>query len=473
MIHQKTLQASKVPAVELAAAGYTLSPIPNTYLSDLYGYTVPPLGNLPIGQSDLDAFYDACVAGTVGVHDYSFHDKALEAATNELSKMVTVHIQHLKDKVVPKVDEFKNEYVQHLLQSSVKNPSEDFDIVQYSSPEIIKNDRFLSRILHRENADPISFKDRFSFEPVKSVDELKHIFSLGNPKLDDDISQWISLVGHEWIVKTYNGFLSKSATCYYERISAFNDYEVINHAMLFILVGNATLHMGDSHKWLREYGYDLMFRAVRRLERAQKSGRLVVDIMAVNKTICVDKHVYDTWLASGGSPEVVLGILVSPSNERSYVVTSIDPKVKHYIDAWYQYCAYTKGSENLSRDKNIRSYLKLRIAELIDIVTRNEQSEDYRSEAYKKIAFTLCEREIDSFKEKQLNNPFEVAVTLVAKCIYHKTCAYEFILDMEKASEENKEIRERQDSRAAATVAAIRYLSDYMVSQMGITKVPV
>lgn len=473
MIHPDTISSTQVFAVDLASRGCCVNPIPNTILSDLYGYTIPPLSALPNSQTDLDAFYDMCSAATQGNHDYSFHDKAMDTAVSELSRLVTTHISHIKGKIVPKVEAFKSLYNDYLLKNSVKNPSEDFEVRAYETPEILTNERFLALVSSRDGKDPINFKYRLGFEKANSVEDIKHIFTLNNPKIDQDISKWVSSVGHEWIVSTYNDYLSNVADGYFDAISRMNYYDAVNHGILFILVGNASKELGDKYTWFREYGYDLVFKMLKKIELFQKSKKLIVDVIPSKKTICVDKKVYDDWLNEGGDPEVILGILVSPSEDRSYILDTIVPKSKKYKDAWYQFCAYNRSAESVSRDRNLREFLKLRSYELIDEIANDESGTEYKSEIYRKMALSLCDAEIFGFKDKQLNSPFEIAVTLVAKCGYYKTCGYEFICDMEKAAEENKEISEKQDSRAAATIAAVRYLAEYMVSQMSITRVPV
>lgn len=471
MIHQNTVKSTQVFGVDLAGKGCLLTPVPNTTLADLYSYSIPPLASLPSSDNDLSSFYDLLSSATKGNFNDSFHDKALSQAASELGKLVTAHISHIKGKVVPLVESFKAQYIDYLSKNSVKNPAEDFEVRMYETPNLLTNEFFLRNITDRNGKDPITkTSDRYNLPTASTVEDIKCILNLGSPKLDNDIAQWMSLVGAEWIVSTYNEFLGQNATGYIESVVTYNDYQIVNHGLLFMMVGLCHKEKGEKFTWLIEFGKDLIFRALRRIESSRKSKRMIVGMDSLKKQISVDKNVYEEWISSGGSPEVVLGILVSPSSDRAFLVSSISEKSKFFLEAWYNYCSYTRSSENIARDRNIREYLKLKSYEMVEEIVSTESHSDYKSSVYKNFSYRLCLDEINAFKFKDLNSAFEVACTLVAKCGYHKTCAYEFISDMETAALENTEIGKNNDSRQAATVAAVKYLCDYMVSQMNIVK---
>jgi len=159
-----------------------------------------------------------------------------------------------------------------------------------------------------------------------------------------------------------------------------------------------------------------------------------------------------------------LGLMVS--GEKVFSKDLINQKKDAYIRQWNSYYTFAKTEES---NKFFFKYKEFLISAFImSMKEMTEFESDYRVKNSNSdfIIRKLAEDEINSFKVSDIEDSYDVALRLIAKCRFYYTSAYPILSDIQEAGKSNPNV----DVREAALLAAINYVADYLTAQISIGK---
>jgi uncharacterized Zn finger protein len=136
------------------------------------------------------------------------------------------------------------------------------------------------------------------------------------------------------------------------------------------------------------------------------------------------------------------------------------------IRAWNSYCTFAIASNNNNRLENSKQYLRTSFDILLTTVDPLEQEYITKDPNYFTTAKKLAYEYIEKIKLNDLENPSNIALTLMAGCRFYFTAGYQILSGIEECSRVNQDL----DVREAALVSAIYYLTDYLTDQLTAVK---
>lgn len=496
MIRAKTMLTALPFASALDTNGFTLKSKAGTVLDELFRLSVPPV--------DLTKTQEILKAATFDVEtslqneafavDYttsdsdniiSQHSLALDGYVKDIAKMVASHISHAKNVVRPLVLEFAEKLALHIENKRPRDPSEDYNIVVLQTPSLLLDESFLDTLTPYKEKSLLTPDSNIGLS-VKTNDELMSMVNLGYSSVDKLITEWLSGLPEGFLEHVWNVFFTKSnagvvtgnrfnGVWTYEEIHALNAFERANYALaIFLLSNNAINNVQESSLTIAAYKYNLeqyvsysgslLVSALKNISLHARTNTLVINTNPAHKEIKVNGDLYKNWIATGGSPETILGVLVSESGDRT--ITTIDGKSSELNRAWVSYCSFYRTKENNSYFDQLKFFVQ---SELLNTMCNLDETEkDYVAKypSYTERVRILLDEKLNDLKVKDFENVYQIALDFVAGVRFYYTASHQILCDINEAARVNPNI----DVREAATIAAINYVSDYTADQILATK---
>jgi hypothetical protein len=275
-----------------------LSPVPGSFVAKLCSASHPclaPTNTAPTTSDEVQTYLLNCSLNTSNKNNTGAdHTDIVFNATNELSKLVNGHVSHVKNTVLPIVEEFRLNYMDYLEKTSLKDPGEDFEVRGYVTPALILNSRFEELYIHRKDEKIFStqgVKLIISDKPIAEVKDIAHMLVFSNNKVNEDIKEWLEIVSEEWLIKTYNDIFVNG----YIDAEFANPYHGLNCGVLLSLVGiYLEKENPNNAKYIniKELGFDLIYRHKKTIEFSKAGTRLVIGVDQFSKVISVDNDLY-------------------------------------------------------------------------------------------------------------------------------------------------------------------------------------
>ena len=483
MINESTLNSVQSAAAILAAKNFSAVAKPDTVLANLVALSVPPINSENDATESLDTF-KMRIAGTTidNGMDASQHSVTLNAFTEDLGKLVTTHISYAKNTVKPIVMQMAESILHYKETNVAKDATSSFNIEILNVPALLNDDSFLGTI------EP--YKDKTVIEPDlllelagKNKEEIIQLMMLGHDRTNQLVLEWISSVeayDPNFLETVWFSFFTKANPpsgnyLKFSSLGSVNVYKRADIALALYLLGNKLFNEVQSDieinlsvyknitAQIRDFGGAMLANCIIKLALNNKTKILVVESFPRQFKVSVNGDVYREWLAAGGKPEVILGLIVS--NETQCSVPAIDEKAASFESSWNSYCNFHKAREaNMAID-----YFK--------VFLNNTFSSMYREQDQSEVDFItanphyvanvkkLVDEQIECYKTNAIDDPYQVALDLIAKCRFGFTAAYSILSDINEAGKVNPNI----DVREAALLATINYIADYLADQITLT----
>lgn len=480
-------------AQELAEVGIALQAMPSSILSELCSLSAPLEfqrdREVPkTVPNEVSAYSMALDLNTTG-NDAALWGTSFDHTVSELSTLLKNHISYIRNVVIPRTKEFEHDASLFLQELGASNPASELEICRSGIPEFAQDPSFLSLL------DPFKFKKpaapgsySLGFNLLAPVTDFLTIASTSNARIDGMVDAWNKSSDIQYLesvfytffagpdlAKTFKGpFLSQ------DDLLSPSPYVRLNVSLAYFLMANYYSHhlpdmvtKEDTSSLKRRlfdhlsYAGAVACDALMRIEQNSKTNILVTYIDTFHKKITVSGDVYDRWLATGGSAETIMGILVG--TKRYYSVSEIDANAKELQHAWSNYTKVYVEMIELKKASSMRGfYLSLFNKYL------GSDYQDFMEKSYLQANSMIrdsIKKEAEAFlqtlKKEALCNTTYVAKELIAGMKYRYTYAKKFIDDMEAiGASSDKAIPEE-----AALIATINYIVDYLHLQISPVKV--
>jgi len=476
MIREQSYKTALTAAGVFADKGLTIMAKPTTVLSDLVRLSTPVFNVKIESEQDINNIGIMVEQDTKGtLENPSEHSLESDAYIGDIAKLVTSHVSFAKNKVKPLVMQLADSIINYLQENNVKEPSEKFLIEILDIPELIKDESFLDSITYYSGKTILRPDLAFKLDN-KTNDELLSLIAIGHSRTDQLLAAWVSKLPEDFLSKVWGSFFSNSGSANfvtYDEIERINVYEKTNYVLaIYLLARKLFDQVDDSAKeinlsvykntaaQIRDYAGSILADCVKKLALYNKTKLLVVSLDSQKYTAKVNGDVYRPWLEAGGSPEVILGLIVSGNQISSQ--TLIDEKANDFLSQWNSYVSFFKTSES----NKAFSYYKDFVANVFnDSLKEQEEIEaEYITKNPNLIANVkkLANQEIELLKPSDMQLGYDVALKLVAKCRFYYTSSYLILNDINSAHNSNPNI----DVREAALLAVINYIADYLSAQV-------
>jgi hypothetical protein len=494
MIHSNSLLAGVGIAEAYADKGLIVTALPGTVLSELdrlvYGSgqnrVVDTVVALDLEQEN--AAYDAFAAtienvsgGTLGAG--SLHDQFQDSALDTLIKAVQKHVGFAKNVVKPTVVEYA-QLVRERLQVAVPPSAASlFTVETVELPELLMQIDFTELLTPYRNKPAAVPATRLNLAE-KSGDELLALMQLGDKALDGCIAGWYSRKGDAWFKNIWQNFfmsenIYRSNDTYTDlrNILTVNPFDRADYGLAIYLWGRRLYDEIDSSytqsnlagyqalcaEW-RDFGGCLIDEAQRRLTLYDQNQTLVVDTVSSRKLIRVYGTAYRAWLETGGSPEILFGLLLS--GKRIFNRSGIDLEVNELKQRWHTYVLFHNASENNRLFDLFKDILSVQFETVLTHVLADEKSFIEKTPHYYDTVRAKFNCELKCLKADSLKCIDDTALKLICRSKYYYTQAEAILTDIQNAADVNPDI----DVREAALLATINYVTDYVADQLTLVK---
>ena len=464
---------------QLAESGKVLVAKPNTVLSELVRLSQPAAELRTDENASSDPYFEAVVYSTQGSLDSpSFHSLELDAIIDQISKTVTADISFAKNVVRPLVLEFAENLVAFKDKNSSKCASEMFNIICLEIPSLLKQDFFLDSLEYYKGKTPIKPSSNFSLG-IKTEEELLTLIATGHAKTDKEILAWLSTLEADFLLNIWKCFFTaeqNSSMRYgFTDIDMANIYDKASYALAIHLIARKLYeHVDESavdinlavYKDLavqyRDYSGAILASSILKMAMFNSSKTLVIELSPQYYTAKVNGDIYRAWLKEGGTPEVILGLIVD--GEQISSQSLIDLKAKDLVSRWNSYCTFYKTDQANRSFDHLKKYLHSSFSTMLNTSVNEELGYIESHPNYYSTVKELLEVELDNLRTKDADDLHFIALSLIGKCRFYYTSAFDILNDINEAAKSNPNV----DVREAALLAVINHISDYLADQIAL-----
>jgi hypothetical protein len=440
-----------------------IAPIENTYLTALYessDYAIPMEGIPSLNDT---------------AHDI-VQDKIIEV----VSKSLIDQLSFLRSEIIPAIDSFYEKLKNTLRSYSISNPLLDVAIVPCSIPEIVNND-YLSKLLD-------SHKELVPIEPIQ--------VPLGMP--NDELMTRVEEAARHYYEENYgngpsdmdqfgNGiFANLKETIPYlsDKIISSQNHDILKEALTKFLVADvldknqdiavdiySTVSLDSLRDFINSVKRYALAIAARNLDIAlsrQNDGKglVILSYDKHNKTIYVDKVVYDNFLNAGGAPEVILGVFAnSKSSPSDYFYSNLIEFKDKYIENFQQYSVIEEATRELNYFDSFKTFFRLTF--LSDTANYTEYEKKYHdlNPGATEHILKLLDEKLNKLVLEDIKDPktmYQTVTWILATSRFYYTDAHRLLNYI------NSEHSDDKDISSTVAIAAVYYLVDYFADQFAV-----
>lgn len=481
MIQSQSFENAIPFATALAATGRSLVAKPGTPLNELVRLSVPPSSISGTDNSNeiMLGFHNAgMVAVTAGtLQDPSEHSREMDALQDMLAKFINTHIDHARNIVRPKVLEFAESLQEYLAKYTVKDASAAFTIEPLYMASVLNDESFLDTLTPYKDRSVLT-PDAFLSLSGKETGELAELIMVGHARTDKLIAEWLAQKPPQFLEHVWSQFFTKSFSpdpalkiCNTNDLQAANAFDKSDYALAILLISRKiSIQVQESDMPLAlykklcsqylEYSGALLVDALKKINLSIKTRGLVVECDSARKIAKVNAEIYNAWLNTGGSPEVILGYIVSGNQPSSQLL--IDKKALEYVKTWNSYVTYYRTSEGNKTFAYARAFIETEF--LTQWANKNEMEDGFilKNPGYTETVKKMLAETLLNLKAPDLKDPYALALLLIAKVRFYYTSSFQILSDMEAAKAANPDV----DVREAALLAVINYGADHLAAQI-------
>lgn len=495
MIKTSTFNGAMASAAALVALGKVALPKPGTVISELVRLSQPgsvfdgsaqvtdstnPVTPVIGSGGNIDSYAFQVEAITTGtLENPTKHSLELDGFVKDISKVVREHISFAKNTVRPLVTDYAEALTNYLKTTKPKEAGQAAVIKTLRIPAILKDESFLDSL--------VAYKDKSIFTPdaslrlgTKQLDELNEFIFIGHDRSDKLIVEWLSHLPESFLSNVWNCFFTESAVATenggniairYEDINAMNAFDKADNMLAILLFARKCLSSTQESSLSLtqynnicsqyiEYASTSLIDALAKINLGIRTKTLIVDKDQYNLKVSVNGEVYGPWLESGGTPEVILGALITTGS--SSLAAVIDERRKEYLNQWNSYCMFFHTREVNNSFTYAKNFIESSFVASLQNLTPSELEIVANRPKHNELIVANMRLYIDSLTPSDITDAYSVALFLVAKTRFHYTSAYQILGDIVKTSQYNPNV----DVREAALIAAINYVSDYVADQI-------
>lgn len=487
MLNEDSLLSSVDTAIKAANKDKVVVAVNGTPLAQLVSITTQCIAtgtyaravneSTEVTAENLDGSYIGYATNGNNKGPLTAHDTMMDTLVAQIAPKVVNHISFAKNVVSPLVVSYINSVTQAMAYDP-KSAALKFNIEVNDLPEPLTNGAFESSLS--------KFKEKKFFEPEKrlklgtrTAEELFALLQTGSKEFDGKLAVWYATLSPEFIGSVWANYFGSTdlpvtnVPTPYLVTNATGNKDNDNTAILVYLLaqklqGDIPKDANVSLAYYNDATYELMEAAAvivlgiyDRYTLSINTNTLVEFISYDRKTARVNGTVYREWLKTGGSAEVILGMLTTNKNAR--VVPDFAENSEAFRAAWYQ---YEEVSATVARNNSYNRFVAaLRNSYgLLALADASEQEKELLAEK-PEVAGQMqqyLEEELNNIKNVDLENVNDTCLRVMCRSRFFYTDAEKFLTSINNATKANPLI----DVRTAALIATIEYVTDYVADQM-------
>lgn len=475
MLH-KNIPVAATYADILASKGIVLTLPPQSALSSLLTYSSP---DHPKQTMSVQEFSEQIEFATTMTGATSEYDSAIETMVSELEPLVKDHIATAR-LVGAEAKSYAEKVAQYAAAYSPEDPSSDFNIVKDDFGPIFDDSSVLVN-LHEAGSLVTSFNPKRLVHACRGYDAIQKMLMVGSERTNEALNSTIVQFGNDFLENIWDGlFCNVSDPNQPYTLSNIRRLPAGERCTVAYIGYLLAIHLysevpSDSIGTLNEFQKNcadlrdtllsVTKTALAERENLIAQKTLVLSYNGHSKTVVVNGTLYREWIENGGSPNIILGALLSGG--RAYSVNDIMANASTFMDQWVAYCAFHSSEADLKEVRNLRSLYTVVMVEQMSEVLPFEKDfrEANRSHAENVIAETS--KLVNASSLSDLRCFDDMALKLVAGLRFKYTPAKMILSEI---CEVTKNV-EGVDIREAALVAACHYVALYLTGQIAVGRV--
>lgn len=479
MIPQESVNLAYANAAAFAANGKVVAARPGTVIAELTRYATPFNSADVSSGANWAASVQETSAGTLD--NPSQHDLEMDGYVADISKAVVSHIAFAKNVVKPLVEEFSQKYEQACEAIKPADASSAFEIVTLRLPELLKDESFLDTLTPFKDKSILTPDLPLSLSP-KTSEELQELIMIGNERMDRLVLEWLSQKPENFLTSVWNSFFTReqvsAGTNRVWNLISQEDLRLVNafdkadiSLAIFLFTRKITSQIQEdsglslsAYKNIclqySDYAGATIVDALKKIDLFIRNKVLVIEQNEVQKYTKLNGEIYGAWLESGGSPEVILGMLSTGLNLTS--TSLIDNKKDDLIRQWNSYVTFFRTNESNQLFMRQRAVVENLFMQMLTTPTEEEKEYFAKNTAYFDNMVKTMREAILLLSAKDLMDQSSLGLLFIAKIRFSYTCAFQILSDIVEAHRVNPNV----DVREAALLSVINYMADYVSDQL-------
>lgn len=409
----------------------------------------------------------------------SEHQSVINTVVDELAPLVQSHLRVAKEigQMAVELSENVRRYVESV--PSV-DASGEFNIIKDETPSIFEEPSVIA-LIDRASSAPIGEPTNLFCSGVRDFDTLFTYLMTGNTRLDESVKEMVATFEANWLENIWYGLFAPKTglSSKYdlgslkslpsgERLSVAYAAYCFSNKLITEVPKDAVGSLSQFENKLadfREYLLIVMRGGLSDYQSQLKSKVVVVGYRSYARTVIVNGPVYRAWLEAGGTPELVLGSLLSINPV--YTADEFSARSDEFIRQWNGFCAIHNADSDLRRSVFLRSIYLTCFTEALGKIAPFEESFRKAQPLFAEQAMSRVEAYLTNTGINDLIKILDVSLELVAGIRFDYTPAKMILKDIDDVMKSTPDV----GAREAALVAASNYLSHYLAGQIGIASV--
>jgi len=396
------------------------------------------------------------------------HSLFLEETAVRIGGVIASHVDYALNVVGTKAKELNDEILGQLDVLN-NNPLKAYRVLPESSSSLFNEPSFVNEIQKYRNIDVTKDSDLVLDYKNISDQDIILMMKIGSGNFDVAVDEFVTNVGMPFLQEVWNvvfqsnknGFNTYNAFRVEKGLNAniatflFASKLIQDENVIFNVTGTSGLNASKYVfilKDLQEISGCALCAHFDAKTRESNTGKLITRVE--DKTVYVDKNIYDRYLQEGGDVEAILGSVLN--GNRVYYIDEIVEKKDTFIRAWNHHVAIEKANS----DENSIALVKT----ILNSFTRKciISSEE---EVIKNNSETIINNTIDwanKLVNEDLKDINSLATRFLCETIYSFTDSYKILNGVNTALSANPDL----SAEDALTSSLITYVAGWYASQV-------
>lgn len=491
MIKESSVSAASTLVDKLTSNNLTLNAIPGTPLAELVNQSLSFLDKGDIVAEAVSGFTSAAtiasVSSTKDARGEVNHDQIMSTYVEAAIGTIRNNLKLARTVVNPMIKSVYDYTHQKIQEANIRlaNPID----ITVDSLEPIWSTVALTALVEKFNGVAVDDIKIQRFLPPASVEEIRGYLKIGSAVFDKDTEAHFANQSPEFLYNIYNDFFAK-------RVDALGDVYLVRQLVdyinptasrdavlsVFLIASHLKENIPDGVDiGLDEYRLymatviEQSARVINRiLERRAsqiKSNVLVLEypialpgyLYPGEGQIRVNGAIYDNWLESGGSPEVLFGAYVTGQLRNSLSAQSLLDNAPKFTEEWNRYHSLQVSKQKSLTIATIIEAISYSVAKIIKDLADDYVVVESRATYQDRLRVLVSDLQDTDVEEKALYGTIR---KIVCKSIFAHTFAETILSEMDKIGEENPSLTVRE----SGAVAVIRVVSEWVGKLFAIQK---
>lgn len=398
------------------------------------------------------------------------HDVYMETSTSALGTALAGHVAFATTVVIPAVHELHNK-LKEVLDIDERTGVRSYTLEMMTGSPLFDVPAIASKLDEFASIKPQENQQLVLDYPELTDEQLLALLKIGAEAYDTAIDMFVANEGIELIREVWNTVFAHQSTTF-RTFDEFRADRVKGQARsmatyLFatrLLIGGENVPAGtgvsglSSSKYtfalknLQEIAGSTLYIAMEYNNQQMKLGKLIEKVD--NKTVFVNKAVYDRYIEEGGDVETILGAAVS--GDRKTYLEDIQAGTEKYKQAW----AYQVTQAKMNTESGMLISVRRAIADYIRQYVRTSDDEVIRANVNK--ILDNAEEFVSHVYNPELKDIDILAMKAVCMTLFNHTDAISILRGVNEAMAANENI----STEDALNLSVLNYVADWFADQI-------